>query len=344
MNIHTIITAIVACDTGARSSDENPAERSEIDWNSAFAHFSPNVSPRSVASHSSAAYSSIPPTVITSVIHSTTRVCSENRRVSPRARSHSAASTGKPSAPAVISAASENATCRASSRACAFTSSTAFAVSAGMPASSRAAVSWVSDRNGTPAASSVLACCCTDGGTAGFDSIPAAKFGYRPTPIQQTVGYIAQHVEGANYALCERLGGPRYHATAKDSLPDTVKARWPKDTLVARLRASLRFCDAAIERVPHVETTALASTLLAFETDLAEHYSQLATYMRLLGLVPPSALPPRTHTAITLAPGELARFAGTYELARGFVIYDALYAWLRFAAGERHNWPAKAAA
>jgi rhodanese-related sulfurtransferase len=31
-------------------------------------------------------------------------------------------------------------------------------------------------------------------------------------------------------------------------------------------------------------------------------------------------------------------------LARGFVIYDALFAWLRFAAGERHNWPAKAAA
>ncbi len=30
-------------------------------------------------------------------------------------------------------------------------------------------------------------------------------------------------------------------------------------------------------------------------------------------------------------------------LARGFVIYDALFAWLRFAADERHNWPSKAA-
>lgn len=28
---------------------------------------------------------------------------------------------------------------------------------------------------------------------------------------------------------------------------------------------------------------------------------------------------------------------------RGFMIYDALFAWLRFAAEERHNWPAKAA-
>jgi len=29
-------------------------------------------------------------------------------------------------------------------------------------------------------------------------------------------------------------------------------------------------------------------------------------------------------------------------LERGFTVYDALFAWLRFAADERHNWPAKA--
>ena len=30
-------------------------------------------------------------------------------------------------------------------------------------------------------------------------------------------------------------------------------------------------------------------------------------------------------------------------LERGFIVYDALFAWLRFAAEERHNWPAQAA-
>ena len=30
-------------------------------------------------------------------------------------------------------------------------------------------------------------------------------------------------------------------------------------------------------------------------------------------------------------------------IARGFVVYDGLFAYLRFAAQERHNWPAKAA-
>jgi rhodanese-related sulfurtransferase len=30
-------------------------------------------------------------------------------------------------------------------------------------------------------------------------------------------------------------------------------------------------------------------------------------------------------------------------LRQGFVVYDALFAWLRFALDERHNWPARAA-
>src|SRR5437868_15263652 len=86
---------------------------------------------------------------------------------------------------------------------------------------------------------------------AAFDSIPAGRYVYRPTPPQQTIGYIAQHLEGANYGLCERGGELKHPRTAKDSLADTVKARWPKDTLVARLNASLRFPDTPVAPVPH---------------------------------------------------------------------------------------------
>ena len=82
-----------------------------------------------------------------------------------------------------------------------------------------------------------------------FDSIPASKYGFRPTPVQQSVGFIAQHLETANYGLCARIGGEQHAVSAKDSLPDSVKARWPKDTLIARLRASLEFCAAAIQRL-----------------------------------------------------------------------------------------------
>jgi hypothetical protein len=157
-----------------------------------------------------------------------------------------------------------------------------------------------------------------------FDSIPANRYGYRPTTSQQTIGYIAQHLENANYGLCERLGDTKRPRTATDSLADTVKARWPKDTLIARLKSSLRFCDDAMERLPRLDSPALASTLLAFETDLAEHYSQLAVYMRLLGMVPPSALPPPKRTAIELPASGLAPFVGVYELAVGMQLDVAL--------------------
>ena len=84
---------------------------------------------------------------------------------------------------------------------------------------------------------------------AAFDSIPANRYDFRPTPVQQSIGFIAQHLEDANYQLCERFGSKARVVTAKDSLADTVKARWPKDTLIARLRSSLVFCGEAIDRL-----------------------------------------------------------------------------------------------
>jgi uncharacterized damage-inducible protein DinB len=179
---------------------------------------------------------------------------------------------------------------------------------------------------------------------AAFESIPAARYEYRPTPPQQTVGYIAQHLEDANYSLCERLGNDRHPRTAKDSLADTVKARWPKDTLVARLKASLLFCDAALERVGELNSARLASTLLAFETDLAEHYAQISVYMRLLGLVPPSALPPKRRTAIDLPASVLSQYVGVYEVTQGveFVVTvrdEALFIRPTSGGSEVRLWP-----
>jgi hypothetical protein len=141
---------------------------------------------------------------------------------------------------------------------------------------------------------------------AAFDSIPASRYGYKPTPVQQTIGYIAQHLEDANYALCAHFSSLKPPIEARDSvIADTVKATWPKDSLVARLKASLRFCDSAMagvadgslaDEVPtdpsaSVRTLVRVRYLLAFVTDLAEHYSQIASYMRLNGMVPPSAVP-----------------------------------------------------
>jgi uncharacterized damage-inducible protein DinB len=138
-----------------------------------------------------------------------------------------------------------------------------------------------------------------------FDSIPAGSYGFKPTPVQRSIGDIAQHLESANYGLCALIGGSPHVMTAKDSLADTIKAQWPKDTLIARVRASLLSCAATIGKLTDAQlademtipspdgpvTVVRARYLMLFITDLAEHYSQVAGYMRQLGLIPPSALP-----------------------------------------------------
>ena len=162
-----------------------------------------------------------------------------------------------------------------------------------------------------------------------FDSIPANRYGYAPTPAQQTVGYVAQHLEDANYALCSRFGRLERPMNAGDAAADTVRAKWPKDTLAARLKASFRFCASAISRVDDAklaeevpigapgtaQTQQRALSLLLYVTDLAEHYSQVSSYMRLIGLVPPSALKMKPRTAIDVPVAVLARYVGVYDLA-----------------------------
>ena len=139
-----------------------------------------------------------------------------------------------------------------------------------------------------------------------FDSIPEAKFGYKPTPAQLTIGYIAQHLVSDNYLFCNTFGTMKATLPVSDtSTADSVKARWPKDSLVAKLKASFAFCESAFAQLDdanlagqismtfngNTRSLARASMVLGHALDMADHYSQLANYMRLNNLVPPTALP-----------------------------------------------------
>ena len=137
-----------------------------------------------------------------------------------------------------------------------------------------------------------------------FDSIPESKFGYKPTPAQLTIGYIAQHLVSDNYLFCNNFGAMKGTQSAKDTTTaDSVRALWPKDTLVAKLRASFTFCENALGQLddaklgdqipfgPQGRMITRAAMVLGHTLDMADHYSQLANYMRLNGMLPPTALP-----------------------------------------------------
>jgi hypothetical protein len=139
-----------------------------------------------------------------------------------------------------------------------------------------------------------------------FDSIPERLFSYKPTPAQLTFGYIAQHLASDNYLFCNAFGEMKATRTATDTTTaDSIKATWPKETLVAKLKESFAFCQSAIAQVDdsklgdqvtltfggNSRQVPRANMVLGHALDLADHYSQIANYMRLNNILPPTALP-----------------------------------------------------
>ena len=140
-----------------------------------------------------------------------------------------------------------------------------------------------------------------------FDSIPAGKFSYKPTDKQQTFGYIAQHITEDSYFFCNNFSDRKATRAAADTAAkDTVRAMWPKDSLVAKMKAAFQFCDEVMANLDDASTTAMITLtapngtsrqvtrmnyLLGHAMDLQDHYSQIANYMRLNGMLPPTALP-----------------------------------------------------
>ena len=130
--------------------------------------------------------------------------------------------------------------------------------------------------------------------TAALDEVPAEKFGYKPTPAQMTVGQIAVHLAEGNDYLCGTIGG--MEAPKRAAVADTAS----KEALMARVKETFAFCDQALARLDDSKlgeelpffggrkwTRAAIMTLTT--GDWADHYSQMSNYLRLNGLLPPTA-------------------------------------------------------
>ena len=131
--------------------------------------------------------------------------------------------------------------------------------------------------------------------TAAAEVMPADKYSYRPTPKQMSFGEIIVHLAQGNDFLCGSIGGTK----APDRPKVTPTAS--KEALVARLKETFQFCDQALanlddsklgEQLPMFgKTMSRAAVEMVTVGDWADHYSQIANYMRLNGMLPPSALP-----------------------------------------------------
>jgi hypothetical protein len=131
---------------------------------------------------------------------------------------------------------------------------------------------------------------------AAAEAMPAARYGFKPTPAQMSFGDVIAHMSAGNDALCSSIGGL---AAPKRS---DVGAGAPKEKLVARLRETFQFCESALAgvndsrlggKVPYFGEREIsrAEAMVAAAEEWAGHYSQLAVYLRLNGLLPPTAKP-----------------------------------------------------
>ena len=129
---------------------------------------------------------------------------------------------------------------------------------------------------------------------AAAEEMPAGKYGFKPTPAQMSFGDVIAHLSGGNDFLCSTIGGV---AAPKRS---EVAGGAPKEKLVARLRETFQFCESALAKandskldgkVPFFGEAEVsrAEAMFAAAEDWADHYSQAAIYLRLNGLLPPTA-------------------------------------------------------
>jgi hypothetical protein len=131
------------------------------------------------------------------------------------------------------------------------------------------------------------------------EEMPADKYGFKPTPAQMTFGEAIVHLSRGNDFLCSKIGG--IEAPKRAELAKTA----PKDQLVARLRESFKFCETTLAKVDdsglstkvkffgNNEVTRAEAMFVTAE-DWADHYSQLAIYLRLNGHLPPTAKKPES--------------------------------------------------
>jgi hypothetical protein len=131
---------------------------------------------------------------------------------------------------------------------------------------------------------------------AAIEAMPADKFGYKPTPDQMSFAHLVIHIVEFNNGICAKA------ADVPAPKVDELKETDSKDKLLAGAKASFDFCSEALGKMDDSKLgdsielfggrqgpRAMAGLILA--SGWADHYGAAAMYLRLNGILPPSAQP-----------------------------------------------------
>jgi uncharacterized damage-inducible protein DinB len=123
------------------------------------------------------------------------------------------------------------------------------------------------------------------------EKMPEENYGFKPAPRVRTFGQILGHVAEEQYFFCGSVRGEQKAANIE-------KVKTSKADLLAALRDSFAYCDAAYDGVTDATTIQMIKVGQSQHTRLRmlwgntvhdnSHYGNLVTYLRIKGLVPPS--------------------------------------------------------
>src|ERR687887_591667 len=109
------------------------------------------------------------------------------------------------------------------------------------------------------------------------DLVPADKYTYRPVDSVRTYGQLIAHIaDGYNY-FCARAAGRTVQWSDAIEKGNTDKA-----TVTGKLQQALDACNQAY-------ASGAVPMLMANVAHTNLHYGNIVTYVRMLGLVPPSS-------------------------------------------------------
>jgi hypothetical protein len=131
---------------------------------------------------------------------------------------------------------------------------------------------------------------------AAAEAMPAEKYNFKPTPEMNSFAHLTMHIAQGNTHLCSKISGMAAPEATKLSETD------PKNRLIAGLKASFDFCSSALAGVDDSKLgepmilfgsfpSSRAGALIALSDGFSDHYGAQAVYLRLSGILPPTAKP-----------------------------------------------------
>jgi uncharacterized damage-inducible protein DinB len=115
--------------------------------------------------------------------------------------------------------------------------------------------------------------------TKAAEAVPADKYNYRPVDTVRTFGQLIAHItDSYNYFCAQGAGNKVEWSEAVE------KGSTDKDTLLPKLKEAVGRCNAA-----YGSTNPQPKPLFMNVGHTSLHYGNIITYMRMLGLKPPSS-------------------------------------------------------